>query len=307
MAKLKISPAIVLIALKASKLVSLLKLAKFTKIIVTATTMLGSILAYNLLLGPWMAVGLVVMLFVHEMGHVIAMRQKGMPTALPIFIPFLGAAIFVPAFGDRYTESFIGYGGPLLGTVGTLLCLLAWGITGWDILLPISFFGAYLNLFNLIPIRPLDGGRILQIVGDWIKYIGLLLIIGYTIFMGEPSLIILWIFLLQEFTLPLWWRSMVAGMLTITMGYLFAMGNSGQPWFIDLLDIVVGSVFTTLFLLVEMTRYKRQKSKTPVLLLPDDPRPYPELSMRLSWLVMYFGLAIILWLTLWFQIEHLPK
>jgi len=225
-----------------------------------------------------------------------------------VFIPFLGAAIFAPHMGNRYVEAFVGYGGPFLGSIAALLCLLAWGITGWDILLSISFIGVYLNLFNMIPIRPLDGGRILQIVGERIKYFGLVVLIAYTVYMGEPSLIILWVFLLQEFDLSLWWRPVIAGMLTISMGVLFLMGHSGQPWQLDFLDMFIGVAFTFLYLWVDGRRYAMARSQdyyTP-LPIPDDARPYPDRSMRLTWLVLYLGLVVILWAALWFQIEHLP-
>ena len=84
------------------------------------------------------------------------------------------------------------------------------------------------------------------------------------------------------------------------------MGHSCHTWFIDSLDLVIASVFTGLYLWSDNNRYRwmREFGKP---IVPEDPRPYPDLSMRLTWLVLYLGLAIILWLTLWFQIEHLPE
>lgn len=147
------------VTMKSAKLVSILKLMKFTKIIVTASTLALSTVAYGWAFGPWFGVGLIAMLTIHEMGHVIALRWKGYPISLPVFIPFLGAVIFTKDHGDRETEAYIGYGGPLLGSIAAFLCMAAGLLTGSSLLLLTAFLGVYLNLFNMLPIRPLDGGR----------------------------------------------------------------------------------------------------------------------------------------------------
>ena len=187
---------------KSTKLISVLKLMKFTKIIVTSSTLALSALAYGWAFGPWFGVGLTAMLLIHEMGHVIALRLKGYPTSLPVFIPFLGAAIFVHDFGDRETEAYIGYGGPLLGSIAAFLCMALWLVTGSPVLLLTAYLGVYLNLFNLVPIRPLDGGRITQLAGPKLKYAAIALLVGYTLCIGEPALLLIWVFVLQEIKFP---------------------------------------------------------------------------------------------------------
>jgi|SRR3989344_7938443 len=124
-----------------------------------------SAFAYAFLLGPWFGIGLVVLLLIHEMGHVIALRLRGYESSTPVFIPFLGAAIFAPKFTDRDNEAFVGYGGPLLGSIGAVALFAVWFFLPTDsvaaqLVLITSYFGVYLNLFNMIPISPLDGGRI---------------------------------------------------------------------------------------------------------------------------------------------------
>jgi Zn-dependent protease len=292
------------IAVKSAKLASVLKMVKFTKVLVTASTMFVSTLLYGMVYGPWFAVALISMLFVHEMGHVIAMRQKGLRTSAPVFIPFLGAAIFAPDLGDRETEAYVGYGGPLLGSIGAFLCLAAWLVTGSKLLLLTAFVGLYLNLFNLIiPLRPLDGGRIVQIVGTKTKYVGAALLIGYTLFLREPALLLIWIFALMEINLPLWWKPSIAATLLMAMAALFAADFSRQIWWVNILDIVIGASYTGLFVVVERTRAKRVQCGLPDIEL--DPRPYPALKTRLSWIGIYLGSVATLWLTMTYVIEQI--
>lgn len=293
------------VLLKGAKIVSILKLAKFTKILVTATSMMISLLAYGWAFGPLFAIGIISMLFVHEMGHVIAMWHKGMKTSAPVFIPFLGAAIFAPSVGDRATEAYIGYGGPLLGSIGALLCMGLWLITGSPLLLVTAFIGIYINLFNMVPIRPLDGGRIAQVLGRNTQYIGMMLLMAYTFIMQEPSLLLIWVLVLQEFYWPLWWRPAVAAVLSVLMMVGFWLWDSHQPRFIDYIDSVCAIGFTILYILVEL--HRRRAMELGSFDLPEDVRPYPSGKTRLSWLAIYLMSLIVLWASLWYLIEHLPQ
>jgi Zn-dependent protease len=140
----------------------------------TLLSMAVSVWAFALIAPFQTAVGLIVMIFIHEMGHVIASKQKGLPTSAPIFIPFLGAMINLKRNPrDAETEAYIAFGGPLLGTIGALGAFLI----GWYWELPlfiyISWIGFFLNLINLLPIHPLDGGRITVSVSRWLWLIGL--------------------------------------------------------------------------------------------------------------------------------------
>lgn len=143
-------------------------------------TMFASIGAYALLF-PWgFAVGLVFMLLIHEIGHVLAARRKGLPVSAPVFIPFLGALINMKRHPrDAETEAYIAIGGPVLGTLGALAVFVLglnfreeWGQTA-ELLLVIAQVGFFLNLINLLPIHPLDGGRISVAVTRWLWAAGL--------------------------------------------------------------------------------------------------------------------------------------
>jgi len=138
------------------------------------------------------AVGFVLLILVHEMGHVIAMRRWGLHASPPIFIPFLGALINLrEPPPNAKVEAIVGIGGPLLGTVGAIACYLialqfkvpdadgklAFTNTG-ALLLQLSTFGFMLNLFNMLPVPPLDGGRITAAVSPWIWMPGVFLLLG---------------------------------------------------------------------------------------------------------------------------------
>src|SRR5437868_2979104 len=119
--RLKWAGIISAIAAKSSKLLQLLKLLKVAKPLLMFVSLSISTVAYAFMMGPWLAILFIALLLIHEMGHVIAMRLQGLPTATPVFIPFLGAAVFAPAFKTRSEEAFVGYGGPLLGSIAALM------------------------------------------------------------------------------------------------------------------------------------------------------------------------------------------
>ena len=146
---------------------------KFSKLFITVGSMLVSIGVYALVFGWRYAVGIVALLFVHEMGHFIAARQRGLPVGAPTFIPFLGAWIDIKQMPhDAETEAYVGLGGPLLGTVGALACYFL--ARNYDVhwLLAVSYTGFFLNLFNMIPLSPLDGGRITAVLSPRIWLLG---------------------------------------------------------------------------------------------------------------------------------------
>jgi Zn-dependent protease len=154
-------------------------LLKGAKIFTTAGSMLVSIVAYSLLWGWKFAVGFVVLLFVHEMGHVIQLRREGIPASAPMFIPFLGAVVMAKSLGDDATaEARVGLAGPILGTLGAL-ALIPLGLNAtdpyWhDFWFALVFTGLFLNLFNLLPVVPLDGGRAMAALSPKMWFVGLL-------------------------------------------------------------------------------------------------------------------------------------
>ncbi len=149
----------------------------------TVASMLVSIWAYSFAWGWPFAIGFVLLIFVHEMGHVIAAKWLGIPVSAPLFIPFFGAAIAMKQNPrDAWTEALMAYGGPLAGGAGSLL--VWWAGLQWDnlLLLALARAGFALNLFNLIPIPPLDGGRICAAVSPWFWLLGLGLLAASLLF-----------------------------------------------------------------------------------------------------------------------------
>lgn len=134
-----------------------------------------SFAVYALLLGWQFGLGFMALLLVHEMGHFVVIRAKGLPAGLPIFIPLLGAFVTMRRAPQGVRdEAEIALAGPLAGTIGGLICLVAYWQTGMSVLLPLAYFSFYINLLNLIPVGPLDGARITAAISKWIWPIGLL-------------------------------------------------------------------------------------------------------------------------------------
>ncbi|MDY0745089.1 site-2 protease family protein [Paucibacter sp. R3-3] len=164
---------------------------KFGKLLASGGTMLLSLLVYAAIYGWRYAAGFIALLFVHEMGHYLAARHKGLPVGLPTFIPFVGAWIELKQMPhDAQTEAFVGLGGPLLGTVGATLCYLL--ARNWDAdwLLAVSYAGFFLNLFNLIPLSPFDGGRITAVLSPRIWLLGVPVLVGLFFWRPSPILIL---------------------------------------------------------------------------------------------------------------------
>ncbi len=160
--------------------------AKFGKILLTVGTMALSILAYSLVFGWAYAVGFVLLIFVHEMGHFVAARQKGLNVGLPTFIPFVGAWIQLKDQPmNAETEAYVGFAGPLVGSIGALACYFLAREFDSRLLLALSYAGFFINLFNLIPLSPFDGGRITAVLSPRVWLIGAPILLA--IFLWRPS------------------------------------------------------------------------------------------------------------------------
>src|ERR1700704_26863 len=118
----------------------------------TIVSLVISFGGYALFYGPWFAVALLTMIFVHEMGHVVEIRRQGMKATAPIFIPFMGAAIFQRSHAQSpMRQAQIGNAGPLAGTIGATIALVLYNETQWPVLLLWAYYGFLINLFNMIP------------------------------------------------------------------------------------------------------------------------------------------------------------
>jgi Zn-dependent protease len=168
-----------------------LNAAKLGKILASGGTMLVSVFAYSLIFGWPYAVGFVVLIFVHEMGHYIAARRRGLEVGLPMFIPFVGAWVALKSIPhDAETEAYIGIWGPLAGTFGALTCLFLGHAADSRLLLALAYAGCFINLFNLIPLLPFDGGRISQVLSPKLWLVGMPILIGMFFWRPSPILIL---------------------------------------------------------------------------------------------------------------------
>ena len=178
-----------------AKLKGLLLLLPKLKLFTTSASMLVSIGAYSLLFGWKFAVGFVLLLLVHEYGHVIQLKREGIPASAPLFIPFLGAVVGMKRLpDDAAAEARVGLAGPVLGSIGCLIPLALWQATGDEFWQALAFTGFFLNLFNLLPVLPLDGGRAMSALSPWIWAIGFAILVGTAIAFPNPILLLIVLF-----------------------------------------------------------------------------------------------------------------
>ncbi|MGZ5307936.1 MAG: site-2 protease family protein [Solirubrobacterales bacterium] len=184
-----------LVAKFATKLKALLLLLPKLKLFTTSATMLVSIAAYALIWGWTFAVGFVLLLLLHELGHVFQLRREGIEASAPMFVPFLGAVISARSLGDdAAAEARVGLAGPVLGSLATLVPLGIWLATGNEFWQALAFVGFFLNLFNLLPVVPLDGGRAMAALSPWIWFLGFAALIVLTVFYPNPIMLLILLF-----------------------------------------------------------------------------------------------------------------
>jgi Zn-dependent protease len=175
---------------------SLILLLPKAKLLTTSGTALVSVAAYSLFWGWQFAAGFVVLLFIHEMGHVIQLRREGIKASTPMFIPFLGAAIFSRSLGDNaLAEARVGLAGPVLGSLGAAAVAGLAVLTGSDLLLALAYVGFLINLFNLLPVLPLDGGRAMAAMAPWMWFVGFAALIPLAFFLHGGIVVFLIILL----------------------------------------------------------------------------------------------------------------
>ncbi|MBJ7603918.1 MAG: site-2 protease family protein [Candidatus Dormibacteraeota bacterium] len=215
----------------------LLFIGKFG-ILKTGLTLLISLGLYAVFFGFWGALGLVLMILLHELGHVVEIRRQGMKATAPLFIPFMGAAIFQRSHPtDALKQAQIGIAGPLAGTVAATAAFVLFGLTHNSLFLFWAWIGFYLNLFNLIPFGMLDGGWILAAASKWFQLLGLaalaLAVLFFHLTFG-PLLLILLIFgiptMIARFrndSLPYYQSVPTAGKVGMGLAWLVLVGYLG--------------------------------------------------------------------------------
>ncbi|RXZ80100.1 site-2 protease family protein [Paenibacillaceae bacterium] len=170
----------------------ILMLGKFGPTLISMALTVG---AYALLSPIWFAVGFVALILVHELGHVLAAKQKGLPVSMPLFIPFVGALISMKRHPkDAVTEAYIALGGPVVGTIGALLVYAGGYMLDMPLLFVLAKVGFFLNLINLLPVHPLDGGRIATAVSRWLWLVGLVGGLIVIIMLKSILFSIIWVF-----------------------------------------------------------------------------------------------------------------
>lgn len=128
-----------------------------------------SFAVYAVILTWPVGLGLTLLIFAHEMGHFIVIRAKGLPVRLPIFIPLMGAFVLMGVGPmDARDEAEIALAGPFAGTLGSIACVVAYIPTHQPTLLTIAFINLAINLFNMLPLGPLDGGRATRAISKWL-------------------------------------------------------------------------------------------------------------------------------------------
>src|SRR5438445_1387696 len=141
-------------------------------------TMVLMIWVYTMMWGWKFAVGFVVLLLVHECGHLIVAKKFGLKVGAPVFIPFMGAFIALKeAPRNAWLEACVGIGGPMVGSLGALVCNVLGEMFDAPIFIALAWFGYFLNLFNLTPVGMLDGGRIVTALSRWLWLPGFALLI----------------------------------------------------------------------------------------------------------------------------------
>jgi Zn-dependent protease len=184
-----------LIAKFAAQLKFLLVLLPKAKLFTTAGSMLVSVGAYALLWGWQFGLGFVLLLLVHETGHAIQLRREGMKATAPVFIPFLGAYIGMKEMPkNAAVEARVGLAGPVLGSIGCLVPLALYAITGNNLFRALAFIGFFLNLFNLLPIVPLDGGRAMAAISPFVWILGFAGLLVAAILFPNPIIILIVLF-----------------------------------------------------------------------------------------------------------------
>ena len=179
---------------------ALLLLLKFKGFAATFISIGLTVVIYAQLFGWVFGAGVVLLILVHETGHLVAARWLGIRATLPILIPFLGAFVQVrQAPRTVAQEAQMAIGGPVLGTVAAVACyagyLLAPDSHAGHLLLGLAYFGFLINLFNLVPVTPLDGGRVLSLLSKWFNVAGLVIALGLLLFSDFRSPVLLLVIL----------------------------------------------------------------------------------------------------------------
>ena len=240
----------------------LLKSAKIIKVVLAG----ASVAAYSWFFSFQFAAALIACLVFHEYGHIRAMKYFGMKTKGIYLIPFVGGlAVSDEKINTRWQDVVISIMGPTFGLIMSLICLLIYWATGYEFFAGLATFNALLNLFNMLPILPLDGGHILKSIsfsmhskvgliacmlgaaaGVFISYALGLALLGFLLLIGSVEILFEWRMRFKSALLPLdrygqivssiWYLLTVAGLISI----IFYLSSSGDQ-LLSLPLLILGS------------------------------------------------------------------
>jgi Zn-dependent protease len=170
----------------------LLKGLKFGKLLLTMGSMFVMVWFEAVRYGWIFGVGFVLLILVHELGHGFAMKKAGVQGGYPVFIPFFGAMIAMK--GQPRTplvEAEIALAGPIAGTVASVACAAMWLATHGRLWLALAHVGFFLNLFNMTPLPPLDGGRVARLFSRQAWILGAVIIGAMFVATKTPQLLLI--------------------------------------------------------------------------------------------------------------------
>lgn len=217
------------VGITATAVAVLSKVGVLAKVALPLLSAVASLGVYALIFGWQFGLGIVVLLFIHEMGHVVAIRSKGLPASLPIFIPLLGAAVLMRRMPQSAEdEAEIAIAGPLAGAVAAIACYFVYAGTSSHLWLALAYFSFLINLINLVPVSPLDGGRVVGAISRWVWPLGLVAVAVLLYYTHNILLILIaWLGLMQTLAAfrqseatARYYRVPLATRLSITLLYL---------------------------------------------------------------------------------------
>jgi Zn-dependent protease len=164
-----------------------------SKVLLTAVFKLKFLLSFVAFIGIYWAafgmkfgIGFAVLILLHEMGHFIDIKRRGLPAEMPVFLPGFGAYVRWQALGvPLETRAAVSLAGPLAGFFTALACAALWWQTGNPLWAALARVGAVLNLLNLVPVWVLDGGQAVRALSKTERVVLLTVCLALWLLLGE--------------------------------------------------------------------------------------------------------------------------
>jgi Zn-dependent protease len=280
-------------ALRLTTFSSIVKILVSLKLFELLTMVVSAVLtaaAYSITMKPVLAMSLVLILIVHEYGHYLAAKRCGYPPRLWLHIPFFGARMEAHEFRSQNDEAFIAYGGPLLGGICSFALFGLWLAlpieSAWRYnLYVISIASAFLNLFNLIPLLPLDGGRIMHAILPRMSLaVGFAALITASYLFKEAAFLVVWILVVGYIPIKPRQRLHIACCMFVAMPILMWFGYRGAHLWEDGIYLAFG------LLLVKTIHTLSSHPET----VKEDKVAEMSKYQRVRWAWQYWGLVVSL-------------